>query len=210
MPSQELGDSLIETISKFGGKDIAADAGEITLDAFLDGGLIEDVPFIGTLMKLKNIGVGVREYLFTKKLLKFLNRINEVSRDDINKFIDKMEDDSDKKKKVGETLLLLIERMDEVEKSELLGNAFRSYLCRKINYEEFFRMGRAIDRCMVADLKFVHNYERATDAFPDAAFDLSSCGLIEMVGMPTIRTESSRNQYKITDYGKLFINSVLR
>jgi len=71
MPSQELGDSLIETISKSGGKDIAADTGEITLDAFLDGGLIEDVPFIGTLMKLKNIGVGVREYLFTKNSLSF-------------------------------------------------------------------------------------------------------------------------------------------
>jgi len=210
VPSKDLENSLIDTISKSGGTDIATEAGELTLDAFLNGGLIEDVPIIGTLVKLKNVGVGIREYLFTKKLLGFLKSINNVSQEDCDSFADEMDNDIDKKKKVGESLLLLIERMDEVDKAELLGNAFHSYLSSIIDYETFFRIGRAIDRCMVSDLRFVHNYERATDAFPESAFDLASCGLIEMVSMPTIRTDDSRNLYKLTDFGELFIRCVLR
>lgn len=205
----DLGKSLIETIGKAGGAELSADLGELLLDATLDNGLVKEVPVVGTLLKLRNISISVKEHLFVKKLNRFLCEINSVSKSDREAFAESLEDDPELKEKTGEVLISLIDRYDETQKSELLAKAFSAYIRDEITFEEFFRIGRAIDRCMISDLLFVHSYERATDAFPDSAFDLASCGLIEIVAMPTIRTDESKNMYLLTDFGRLLMNVVL-
>ncbi len=210
MSKDDLGKSLIETIGKAGGTDLAADIGELLIDAVSDDGLLKDVPLVGSLLKLRKIGSSIKEHIFLKKLRRFLTEVAEIPKEDRESFADEISKDPELRERVGDALVTLLDRFDEIGKEELFAKAFSSYLNGNISFDDFFRIGRAIDRCLVTDLEFVHNYERATDAFSDTAFDLASCGLVQMVGMPTIRTEDSRNLYLLTDFGRLFIESVLR
>lgn len=209
MASDKLGASLIETIAERGGAELVAELSEVALDAAMDSGVLQDVPILGTIFKLSRIGVGVREHLFIRKLQKFLKCVNEVSAHERDQFAQEMSADIRSQQKVGEALLSLLDKIDEVEKAELLGKAFGAYLQHRIDYETFFRLARSIDRCMDSDLRFVHNYERATDAFPEPAFDLASCGLIELIAVPSIRTADSRSVYKLTELGEKFVEYVL-
>lgn len=210
MQSDELGKSLIDTVGSAGGVDLLSDLGEVALDAATNDGILADIPILGSLLKLKKIGVSVRDHLFAKKLKRFLVAVSKMPAEERQAFTEEMDADPEIKRKVGETLISMLERFDEPEKAELLAKSFRFYLGGKLSFTAFHRIARAIDRCMVSDLKFVHNYERATDAFPEEAFDLASCGLIEIVGIPTIKSEDSRNMYKLTDFGLVFIDAVLR
>ena len=71
--------SLLEQAQKDDLSSIAQDAAELGLDSLLDDGIVKDIPFVGTVMKLVGVGRGVREALFAKKILKFLFRIKDIS-----------------------------------------------------------------------------------------------------------------------------------
>lgn len=209
MNGEKIEDSLIRSIGKSGGYELLSETTEWTIDQLLQDGPIKDIPIVGGLLKLYKTGAGVREFLFIKKLQKFLFSLKSIPEEQREQFSGKLDTDPKKRSETGEKLLLLLEKFDESEKPDLLGRAFVAYIREEIDFETFWRMGRAIERCMVADLRFVHNFERATDAFSDRAFDLASCGLVELVAMPDIRGPGAKNLYKLTDFGEQFVRTVL-
>lgn len=209
MSSDSPETSLVKSIGKSGGYDLLTDASELVFDQLLEDGPLKDVPFVGSLVKLYKVGVGAREYLLLKKLRNFLSGLQQIPSSKREEFSKKIEADPEERTRVGEKLFLLLERFDDLKKPELLGKAFVAYIEQTIDFAMFHRIGRAIDRCTVEDLQFVHNFERATDAFSDRAFDLASCGLVEIAAIPTVRGPETKNLYKLTEFGELFVKIVL-
>jgi len=150
---EEIGSSLLSTIIDNKAMELIADLGEVAIDDLLKDGTLKDIPILGDLLKLYNLGVGVRDYLFLQKLMKFLYHLKEVPDADKEQFINKVKGDKKFKKLTGENLILILERLDDLNKPELVGKAFCAYVEGKITYDEFILLSTAIDRTRISDIK---------------------------------------------------------
>ncbi len=119
---------------------IPSDIAELTLDAFLDEGLLKDIPVIGWGVAAVKYGKNVRYKLFTKRMWTLLNEIKDVPAWKRRQEIDKIDSDPKHHTKVGETIISLIDRMDDNHKAKLIGKLFRSYLKAQIDYNMFLRL----------------------------------------------------------------------
>lgn len=189
--------------------DLLTGWGEFALDQALDEGILKDIPLLGSLVKLYKTGENVREYLFSRKVEKFLRNLSKVSDEEVKCFNDSIESDPEFKARVAEHLTLLLDRIDDIEKSELLAKAFSAFIKGQLDFDKFRRIARAIERCMIDDLREVHNFERANDAFPEITYDLAACGLVELASLPLIQAPGANSTYKITVFGELFVKVVL-
>ncbi len=84
--------------------------------------------------------------------------------EDRRKFVTKMNNSKKQKQKVGENLLLILEKLDNMEKPRILGNAFKAYIEEKIDDIDFVKISSIINRINIDDLyalKDVKNQEIA-------------------------------------------------
>jgi hypothetical protein len=183
--------------------------GEVALDSFINDGIAKDIPILGTLTGLYKSGINVNEHIFHKKVERLINNVSNLSKDEINDFNLHFESDREYQIRVAEHLTLIIDRLDDLEKTKLLAKAFSGFIRDKIDFVQFRRIARAIERCMIEDLKEVHNFERANDAFSEITYELAASGLIELVQLPQVSAPDVKSMYKITEFGELFVQTVL-
>ena len=145
-------------------------------------------------------GFDVRDYLFLKKLVRFLVALQEVEAEDRRDFQKRIEEDKGFRKRVGENVLLLLDRADDMAKPDLLGKAFLAFLSGAVTFEQFSRMAAGIDRCLLLDLKLLVDakYNRIDEP---AGANLLPSGLVvadvaQLIG-------GNRTSYPFTDAGKL-------
>lgn len=145
-------ESIIEAVGK-PGLPALLDTAEAALDLVLDEGFLKELPLIGTVASLFAIGRNLRERLFLKKLLAFLREVNEVKQEERQAFAHLLESDRRRATKVGESLLLLLERLGETQKAILLGKFFAAYLKGQIDLKTFEQLGWALDRFFLQDIE---------------------------------------------------------
>lgn len=145
-------ESIIEAIGKQG-LPALLDSAEVALDMALEDGFLKEVPLIGTAARLFAIGKNIRERLFFKKLLAFFREVDEVSQEERQSFAQLLDSDRRQATKVGESLLLLLERLGETEKARLLGKFFAAYLRGTIDLKTFEQLGWSLERFFLQDLE---------------------------------------------------------
>lgn len=118
---ESLGESLIESVGSCGLTEIAEEVADVALDSALDDGLLKDVPVFGWLAKGYSTYRSITDRMLLKKLALFLSGVSEASESDRGKFRSDLNNDPKFRKRVGENLLLLIDRHERLEKSYLLG-----------------------------------------------------------------------------------------
>jgi hypothetical protein len=187
---------------------LITDWGEIAIDQFIGSGLLKDIPLLGSLVNLYKSGQNVRDYLLQKKVEEFLDSHPSITLEEAEAFNDEMDSDPKFKARVAEQLTLSLDRLDDIEKSGLLSKAFSKFVKGDIEFDNFKRIARAIERCFIDDLREVHNFDRANNAFSEITYDLASNGLIEMVAFPQIQGPDAKPMYKITNFGELFVDIV--
>jgi len=131
---------------------LGADYLEIAIDLFTENEIVKEIPILGSLIKLAIIKNSISDRILIKKLevfLKTFNHQNEKNKLIMIKQISK----ADNKKKIGEQLILLIDKFSDFEKPEMLAIIFSAYLKNEITLDEFFRMGQAINLIFIDDLK---------------------------------------------------------
>jgi hypothetical protein len=123
-----LGVELIGSLKESNLVEVATEIGEVALDSFLQQGLLREVPILGWLVKFYGAQQSIRDRLFVKKIAAFYKGAGKASPEERAKFRKKIETNKEYQKKVGESLLLLIERHERFEKSLLLGRLFASLM----------------------------------------------------------------------------------
>lgn len=173
--------SLIDTLKQSDLTDVAADAAELALDQIIDEGLLQNVPVVSTLTRLVKTGVTVRDYFFTKKLLKFLHGLSYIPKADRQQMVEQLEADPSYRQRVGESIITLLERLDDMEKPELIVRAFKAYSKGEIDSVQLQRFNYAIDRLLMCDLPKLPEFSKIkpTDTYPDlvAAQNFLNAGL---------------------------------
>ena len=147
-----LGLSLIETIQSSELPEIGQDIAEIALDSLLQDGALKDIPIISTIIGTSKTISAIRDYFLIRKIWSFLQGIKDVGDKEKSKFIKDMEGDKNHRREVGEKLIMLLDRLDDLSKPEMIAKLFKAHLKDKITLNEFFRFSSIIERVFINDL----------------------------------------------------------
>ncbi|MBW4055501.1 MAG: hypothetical protein HIU83_08860 [Proteobacteria bacterium] len=161
-----IGTSLVKSIFSAGAAEIAGDVSELALDDVLNEGVLKDIPVFGWLIKGYRVVSTVKDRIFLKKIAMFLQGATvEIRRKE--EFVDKLSDLSFCQK-VGENLILLLDRQDNLEKAFILGKSFAAYLSGSIEYDMFLRLAATIDRALITDLTKLPTYYESMKSYEQA------------------------------------------
>jgi hypothetical protein len=105
--------------------------GEPVIDFFMSGPA-KDLPIISTVRNLVQAGNNVAGYLFAKKILAFLTELETYSAEERQAFIDKKCADGVNMIEVGETTMMVLDKLDDVRLAKMLGIAFKMLLSGEI------------------------------------------------------------------------------
>lgn len=146
---------------------ITVDMLEVGLDSLLSNEVLINIPVIGTITNFGKIAISVRDRLFIKKLLMFLNKVKEVSFKERQNMIKKIQDSEKEQERIGEKLLYIIDKCDDSEKAKMIGKLFVTFLREEIDISLFLRASNIVNNLLVDDIKhFVNNrwhYAKAND-----------------------------------------------
>jgi len=209
MKEGEIENSLIEVIGSSGGTDLLQEAGEFALDQILEDGIVKDFPVLGTVTKLFKAVLGVQGYIFAKKLKRFYTSLSAIPLSERDSFRNRIESDTKFRNRVGENLLLLIDKLDDMAKPELLARAFSGFVKEEYDFTTFQRLAVAIDRCIFSDLEILRGVSNRAKLDPHVAQMFSAAGLMEIEVIPQVRAPGVENLYQITDFGRLFVRIVI-
>jgi hypothetical protein len=126
--------------------------GEAAIDLVTKNDAIKAVPVIGTVFKLLKGLDDIRSRLFAAKLARFLSEPSLCSAAESRKLRRKLLND-DRGQEVGETLLMVLDKVTDMSKPLLLAKAFAAYLDQAIEQEALLMLMHAIDVSFVLDLQ---------------------------------------------------------
>ena len=185
---------------------VSADYLELGLDSILDDGLLKDIPVVNSIISLYKTGVNLRERFLIKKLLVFLTSLSDTAIEDRIEFIRKHEKES---AKIGEELIILLDRLDHVNKPEYVAKLFKHYLSEEISLIIYRRLCQIIDKCFIEDLKFLKENEGSEIVTGIEALGLANNGLAVRASFDGGTFDevnyNPKTDYRINELGKLLI-----
>ena len=211
--SESIAESLLHTVADGGAVDAFANFGEVAIDSLLDEGVVRDVPIVGTLVGLARTGLAVRDRLFLRKVWRFMIEQRSFSARERGEFKQKLVEDPEHRKKVGETLFVLLDRLDDLAKSTLVGRAFAAYLRGDVDFLNFQRLAKAIDRViLIEDLNELSGWaDDLIGQLPSAVgLSLQGAGLVEPRSVPNAPYAGGMMEYQKTSLGTKMVEVVLR
>lgn len=202
--------------------ELLEDFAEVGLDSLLEEGLLKDIPIIGSFVKFAVLTKNVPNVIFLSKMKRFLRGIENISEKEKENFIKDLDSKPDLKSKVGECLVLMIDRLDDMEKTDILAGLFIKYVKNKIDLEIFRRLVSAIDIAFIEDIKVLitnpddkqcltYLLRSGLSVTSSTGVPTSSRSFSSLGNIGNIRNISSRGnnliyiRVRISDLGELFV-----
>lgn len=143
-------------------QDIIIDIVEIGLDSILTDGIVKEIPVVKTLATFFNIGLNIKDRYFAEKLIKFILELRNEQIDEEKRleFKSDMEIESFKKK-TTERLIIILDKLEEINKTIYITKLFKGFIEKKITWDEFRDFSKYIDFMTTKDfelLKFLSNF----------------------------------------------------
>jgi len=175
---KKISNSFEETLKDSNLQNVTIGLAETLSDSLLEDGLLKDIPIIGTIVGLGKTSINIIDLLFLKKIICFLSELDEVSINNRKEMIDKIDSSKKFRIKVGEKLLYIIDKCDDHENAQYVSKLFVGYLEGDIDYPDFLRGAKVIERIYIDDLLDFINDDR-TDLKPNELGDYEGTGLYE-------------------------------
>ena len=170
--------SLIDSVSKDDLKELVVTAAEAGLGSVLEQEALKQIPVFSSLIKIGSLGINLRDRLFAKKLLRFLREIGDIPQDKRIAFAQEL-NSKKQKRRAGESILLLLDRLDDMKKPEIIGRIVRLAILGKIDFETSMKLSAMVDRSYISDLSLLPEAERGKGIPDEIAEGLATVGLLE-------------------------------
>lgn len=195
---EQLIESFQNTYDSEEAYNTVAQVGDIVSDALIDDGILDGVPIISTLKGLYKATKNVQLYRLMKKMHKFIFMTNDTTLEEREKF---MIEYTEKNKENGcEALFAVLERLDNVNKVNVLANLIKAKIRGGISIENFIRLTAILDRIPFSDLRELPKYTE--DYFEDGSTDiLLSAGVLSA----TVLDANDTNKYRLNYLGALLL-----
>jgi len=108
------------------------------------------VPLIKIAGEVTRIAVSLPDRILYLKIDRFLKAVPVKVQ---HEFVHRLQDDPALRRKVGEHLILTLDKTDDMEKADLLAKMFCAYAEKKIPLETFKRLTSSINAAFIEDLR---------------------------------------------------------
>lgn len=129
------------------------ESGEVVLDVLLNGDVLADIPFIGTAIKICRANDTLRQVIYAAKLARFINDLNSVPLSDIEKLRLAINSPGEEARRVGETVLMILEQVTDMDKPVVLARLLLCYAEGVISSVELRRLYQAVNSAFMDDIK---------------------------------------------------------
>ncbi len=130
----------------------------------ISDGIVTSIPALDIFLKSLSSFLNVRDFLFRKKLVLFLESTNKVNKKTKENFQREMHESSEFCETVGTHLILVLDIFNEIEKARILGNFFNAYLEGKISYNDFRKLSKSLE---IISISTIPNLEKFYDTNND-------------------------------------------
>lgn len=120
--------------------ELTTEIGELTIDQFIDNEFLRDIPFFSLFYKSFKTINGLKEALFAMKVYKFLKEFEAIKLDDKQNFAQKISSDKKERTKIGQTLIIILDKLDELSKTQMIAKLFGAYIKSELTQSEFIHL----------------------------------------------------------------------
>lgn len=206
-----LASSLADSLKSESTAELLATIGDVGLDAAIESGALDGVPIFGIATGLWKAGKQVQQELFVRKVSRFLSEVVKTDVGDRRRFLESIEADG-KKEEFGETILLILERLDDARKPALVGRVMAAHIRGDIALEMALRLSMIVGRCYGPDLEHLRNFKPGTQGkMTPIAESLFAVGLLSQAGFDggSAGGDDGGFVYEMNDFGKILIQTAL-
>lgn len=132
--------------------ELVLDNSEVVADQFIESDWVKDIPIVGNVFKLMAAHEELKNSIFNAKVNKFLNSLHETGITHRIEFTNFFMENSAEKVRVGQSVMLSIDNINDLEKCHILANWFAAYIGENITQVEFRRGCDVISKLFVDDL----------------------------------------------------------
>lgn len=175
--NRKLEISLFETLTEKS-LDLGIDLAELTVDQFLKNDFLKEIPFFSLYYKSIKTVQGIRDALFTMKIYKFVKEFERVKQNDKDDMLKKITFDQKEKIRVGYTLITVLDKINELDKTQLIVNIFAAYLKSEISISELTHLCSIVEKGFIDDLIIFSKVKKYSDIPLEIQANLASIGLM--------------------------------
>ena len=208
--NNDIVEKLVDSTTSPELKNLAVEVAEVGLDQLLDEEVLKDLPIVGGFVRAYKTVLSIRDKAFFNKVTRFFVKLSSIPDEEKEKFREDIKSDPKLRRKVGETLFLVLDRLDDLEKPEILAIMFQEYLSNGIEFTHFKRLASAIDIAFIEDLKAFAGLQHEQENFRGDLYEaLFKSGLTTVENIESKSVKYSTVKYKSSDLGKLFLRIML-
>lgn len=174
--------SLFDTLTD-NSLELGIDLTELTIDQFIRNDFLKEIPFFSIFYKSIKTVQGIRDALFAMKVYKFIKEFEDVKKKEKENFLEKITSDQKEKIKVGQTLIMILDKLDELDKTQFIVNTFAAYLKSEISKSELTQLCSIVEKAFIDDLLLFSKMEKYDDLPNEIQTNLSSLGLMTPIIM---------------------------
>jgi hypothetical protein len=123
--------------------------------SLLEDGVLKEIPVIKSIIAFCKTWQAVHDQLFLRKVAGFVLACPKFTEPEKNKFLDEDLRDPKATKQLGDALVLILDKLDDLEKPAMLAKVFAAYVRGHIGYPDFRRLAIGIGSAFVGDLKIM-------------------------------------------------------
>jgi hypothetical protein len=177
---EKLDAAIIEGVTSDRLQEIAIDGAEVALDSFLAEGVLREIPIVGTIYKISKAAWGIKDAIFAKAVYKFLFELKDIPLEKRKAFIEKISSNPEYDTKVGEKIIVILDKLDDLDKATIIGRLLKYTIEEKIEYSDFLRMSSIIQRAFLPDLMFLKVHRHVDSYSPEIREHILTLGLVRM------------------------------
>lgn len=179
-------------------RDLTASMLDVGVDLMTSNEVVCSIPVVGILAGMYNVGKNFMAGRLAKKILKLIFNIKEVSPMEKSNFIKKY---GEANKETGaEALLDVLERLDNINKVDILSNLLISQIKEDVSIEEFISLTSALEKLPFTQINRLLDYKNDT-YIPGESELINTTGLLYVSSI----TPTNPNKYKLSRYGWLLL-----
>lgn len=137
-----------------------------------------DLPYLGSLFKLGKVAVNILDWHFSHKLGYFLKQIEDIDQTTVNKFIDQLKPEQNKR--ISKYMIHLLYSAEEERKAIIYGKIYKARLLSIIDNEMMLRLCSIVGYIFVDDLQHLQDFAEPVSDKDVYADILNAHGLLNV------------------------------
>jgi hypothetical protein len=186
--------------------DLASAIGEVVLDTAMDPSVLRELPLIGIAQKIVAVGANVHVKMFARKVCTFLEKVQEATVEEREKFIERFATEGDQKE-FNDQVLLYLDQADSFDKPAIIGRLTTACIRGHLSLGELKRLSAMVNRSYAVDLNLL---TRFTDGVQGEnapiAESLHAVGFLSIDGIDGGTFEGGGGiVYRLNHYGRFLV-----